>query len=108
MLPEHAKVASIQGKSQVVGEFLDWLRSVKGITLAIRHRHDSGCYCDCRRSGLSSADCPFCCSGGLACGLVEGALEPKNVPSEKLLAEFFEIDLDRLYVESRLAMEEGS
>jgi len=60
--PEHEKLKQVQEKSQVIGEFLDWLQGEKGVTLAKHHKDR------------------------------ELPMFPTCVNTEKLLAEFFEID----------------
>jgi hypothetical protein len=76
--PEHDKLHKIADKSQVIGEFLDWLPE-QGIHLA-RWVYDEGY--DRER-------------------LVTGAGKSNTA----LLAEFFEIDLDKIETEKRALLE---
>ena len=99
MYPEHEKLRLINSKSQAIGEFVDWLRGEKCIILAnrmdcTRDEHVDGYECDgdCRPSR---------------------SLHPVDTSIEKLLAEFFGIDLDVLKLEkleilaSMSAMDDG-
>lgn len=72
--PEHDKLAKISDKSQVIGEFLDWLRTEREIVLA---KHGDG-------------DETF-----------ENRLYPTWDRPADLLADFFEIDLKVIETEKR-------
>lgn len=74
--PELNKMAAIRDKSQVVGEFLDWLRNERGITLAT--------FTDDEERG--------------------DVMVPFHFSTEQLLAEFFDIDLERVERERRLVL----
>lgn len=74
--PELNKMAAIRDKSQVIGEFLDWLHNERGLTLAT--------FIDDEDRGE--------------------VMVPFHFSTEKLLAEFFEIDLDRIEKERRLVL----
>lgn len=66
--PEHMKLALIVDKSQVIGEFLDW----------VEEKHNA-----------------ILCQGGRYDYI------PLYATKEKLLAEFFEIDMDKVEAEKR-------
>ena len=70
--PEHEKLAKIQDKTQIVGEFLDWLVNEKGMVLADWQE-----------------------------GLIEDRLAPVNPSIQDLIAEFFQIDQNKLEAEKR-------
>jgi len=70
--PEHEKLSAIQDKSQIVGEFLDWLQGEKGYSV-----------CSFQEQGYSV-------EGSL---VEEGLFKPTCKSIESLLAEFFKIDL---------------
>jgi len=68
---EHEKLQKVKDKSQVIGEFLDWLTDEKAIT-----------FCKWQEDEEEIA---------------EGTgYYPIYTDTNKLLAEFFEIDLDKL------------
>lgn len=73
--PEHEKLKAVQTQSQSIGEFLDWLRGEKGFEIA-RWKHDD----------FDEND---------------DVLMPAHFSTEKLLAEFFNIDLDKVEAEKR-------
>lgn len=74
--PEHEKLRAISEKSQAIGEFIEWLAEDQGIQL-------------CRLSG-SRVD----------------RYAPNQQPITKLLALFFEIDLDVIETEKRKMLDE--
>lgn len=73
--PEHDKLQAVKDKSQMCGEFVEWLENVKGIHLA-----------------EWAVDDDF--------------LLRTATSVERLLAEFFEIDLDALEAEKRAMLAE--
>lgn len=77
--PEHYKLRAISDKSQVVGEFLEWLKSGEA--------HPDG----------KSIELAY---------HIGDFLEPHYEGKECLLAKFFEIDLRRLEEEKRQMLEE--
>jgi len=74
--PEHDKMHLIKDKSQAIGEFLEWLEGSKGIVLAEYPEKNPD------------------------------NLFPVYAPSEKLLAEFFDIDLQKIGEEKDAMLEE--
>lgn len=76
--PEHEKLSKVSDKSRVIGEFVDWLSDEKGIQLGHNQWFD---------------DC------------VERQFVPVGGRIQALLAEFFEIDEDRLEQEKRAMLE---
>jgi len=82
--PESDKMLKVQKQSQTIGEFLEWMQGEKNITFAQYHTHDD----ECRKI-----------EGG--CGLPEHWPAPINTNTEKLLAEFFGIDLKEVEKENR-------
>ena len=77
--PEHDKLRAISGKSQAIGEFLDWLGAEKHWFLA-------------EWDGIKRAD-------------GDERAWPASYSITKLLAEFFEIDLDKIEAEKRAMLE---
>jgi len=78
--PECEKMSKVKKQSQLVGEFLDWLVNEREIVLSEYHegegRHD------------------------------DDVLMPISVRTEELLAEFFEIDLNKVEQERRQMLKE--
>jgi len=74
--PECEKMSKVKEQSQIIGEFLDWLQNERGITLA-----EYG-------SGLNNQH-----------------LYPIYKTIEKILAEYFEIDLDKVEQERRAMLD---
>lgn len=67
--PEHEKLDKIRHKSQAVGEFLDWLAEEKGVRLCTLQKVEEF-------SGRQ--------------------YWPIRVSNQEIIAEFFDIDLDKL------------
>jgi hypothetical protein len=76
-MTECEKLLNVSDKSQVIGEFLDWLKYKKEIVL-----------CKLVRSKSISM-------------FEEDSHAPIFTPNEKLLAEYFNIDLDKVEQERR-------
>jgi hypothetical protein len=93
--PECEKMTKVAPVSQKIGEFFDWLRDEKKISLAVRHEHTPE-GCDVKRTGSSR---------GATCGVSEGDLFYANVNMTNLLAEFFGIDLIKVERERRAILE---
>lgn len=74
--PEHAKLAAISDESQVVGEFVDWM-TTRGVVLAQYVKDDMG----------------------------HERLSPNWIPLMNLLAEFFDIDQNKIEREKRAMLE---
>jgi hypothetical protein len=75
--PELEKMDAVKGKSQIIGEFLDWLRHAKQVEL-------------CKYRDMSEDD---------------SRLFPINTSIEMLLAEYFNIDLRKAEEERRSILE---
>lgn len=73
--PECDKLAAVREKSQMIGNFLDWLGSEKKIVLASYH------------------DVDWTDEDGIE---IDQVLFTTNTTPEKLLAEFFHIDLRKV------------
>lgn len=76
--PELNKIKEVHEKSQSIGIFLDWLGS-KDIVLCKRHEHNEGC--------------KF--KDEIECGFQNFEYLADMTGTEKLLAEYFEIDLKK-------------
>lgn len=88
--PECARLHTVADKSQVCGEFLDWLQS-QGIVLARWHEHSDECYGS---------------NGFNTCGYrKEGDLEPDHTSTPSHLAKFFDIDMNKVEHERRALLE---
>jgi hypothetical protein len=100
-LPELAKMAKAKDKSQEIGRFIDWLREVKGWVFCEEHEHDDGCLERVARfEGDEEGDVE------MVCGLRNGELMPVHFSHEQLLAEYFEIDLQKVEEERRAILED--
>lgn len=100
--PEHEKLKQVSGKSQTVGTFLDWLVEQKSIELAVRHEHTEHCYEQRERvNGVGTF-----VSSAICCGYGSGDLVSARIPFRQLLAEFFEIDEEKIETEKREMLEE--
>lgn len=114
--PEHAKLREVKEQSQACGEFLSWLQNVKGVVLAKRHEHGDECYephdCDdpvheC--SLMADVHVDGCNrEQEKVCPHSDGELVPAVHlhHAEDLLAEFFEIDREKLDEEKRAMLAE--
>jgi hypothetical protein len=98
--PTLDKMKRIHEASQVCGRLLEWLHAEKGVTLAVEHRH--------RAPDEVEGD-PEGCRGGARyyqCGLTDGELVPARLGGiEKILAEFFDIDLAAVDREKRALLQ---
>jgi hypothetical protein len=73
--PEHAKLLASKAEREIVGEFLDWLTGVREIVL-------------CKSTG--NWDCPYV---------------PVNGSFQKLMAEYFKIDMDKVEQETAVMLD---
>ncbi|QGZ16778.1 hypothetical protein PBI_DEWDROP_131 [Microbacterium phage Dewdrop] len=77
--PEHEKLKAISGKSQEIGQFLEWMQSEKGYQVGIFGDADSG----------ENPD----------------RLYPTYLNIQELLADYFEIDLKVIEQEKRAMLD---
>jgi hypothetical protein len=84
--PEHEKLKKIQERSQACGEFLEWLQDEKNLVLC--HRPDF-------ETEEDEED-------------QEGEYFPAPISKMRLLAEFFDIDLDKLEDEKQAILGRSS
>ncbi len=99
--PEHDKLHAVKHQSQACGEFIDWLESKKGLHLAYYHKHGPQCPgWDEGRQRLNRRSPPPHCE------FRENELLSSNHNLKKLLAEFFEIDLNKLEDEKLQLLDE--
>jgi len=89
---EHQKLKLIQEKSQTIGEFIEWLQSIKGIRFAeltketVKHEDIFGR----KLSAETEID----------------VFVQLNINIEQILAEFFDINLDKIEQEKCAMLEE--
>jgi hypothetical protein len=83
------RMHAVHRESQAIGEFLDWLHSEKHVEFHIAHQHSDACGF-IRHSGR-----------GEICGMREDDTVPFTYNTEKLLAEFFSIDLSTIEQERK-------
>lgn len=78
--PEHEKLHAISDKSQIIGEFLEWLGNayVGGTSIVLARYHPS----------------------------YDEVLQPCPYNTEELLASFFEINLDKIEEEKQEMLDE--
>lgn len=113
--PELDKLKSVADRSHKVGEFIDWLNDTKHFHLAEIHEHTDECY----TCGLNPKDFQelYKDKGWVdadelknsrfrtpQCGFRKGQYVPANYNLQKLLAEFFEIDLNKVEDERRAVL----
>lgn len=83
--PTLDRMHEVHPQSQAIGEFLEWLQTEKQYDLARHHVHGELCYEDDTR----------------VCGMHDGQPVCVHYSIEKLLAEYFEIDLQKADDEKR-------
>lgn len=99
--PECDRMQDVKDKSHAIGEFMDWLREEKGWTVCEEHHHDDDClervarFEDDEEGDVQQI-----------CGCLEGQYIPVPIRMEQLLAEFFEIDLDKVEEERQALLAE--
>lgn len=90
-MPESNKLLAVAPYSQRIGDFLDWLEG-DGWCIAKPHDHKaSGCDEDNQ--------------GFWACGLSKDELEHDRRSRETILAQFFEINMNKVEQERRALLE---
>jgi hypothetical protein len=103
--PELDKLFKVKEQSQACSEFLAWLQHTKKIILAERHTHDNSCGSPLSERAdlfaeLSRRD-SILGQYRDVCGLADHGLYEYAYSIERLLAEFFEIDLNKAEEERR-------
>lgn len=93
--PELNKMKSVQTQSQAIGDFLDRFLTEKGIRLGRPHEHGPSC------RGWDSERDRYRPSGDDRCSFNSGEFESCIQPINKLLAEYFDIDLNKIDDERR-------
>lgn len=88
--PEHEKLKAIADKSQVCGEFLEWLTGAQKYTLGEYHEHVDECYE----------------TGNKICDVSTKKLYPAGYSLKRLLAKYFDIDEQKLEAEKLAMLEE--
>jgi hypothetical protein len=97
--PELDKMHAVHPQSQAVGEFIEWLQSEKGVWFGKPHKHDASC------PGWDHERKRYNPGLGDGCSYQTDEFEPFHFSMEKLLAEFFEIDLSKAEAERRVLLE---
>src|SRR6266540_1625065 len=100
--PELERMQKVRERSQEIGDFLEWCRG-RGAVLAVQHKHDAGC------GEIVKDKDPFVnvinVLVGRDCGLKNDEYAPLTYNIEKLLAEYFQIDLERAESEKRALLD---
>jgi hypothetical protein len=91
LTPECEKMRAVKEKSQAIGEFLEWLNAEKGVHLAQYHEHTRAC---------------LDIDAHLVCGVSEQHMLLWNYNIERLLAEFFDIDLNTVEEEKQALLDD--
>lgn len=97
--PELDKMKIVHAKSQAVGEFVDLFLANKGFSIGKPHVHDSTC------PGWDHHRNKYNPNGDERCCYKSNEFVSCLTPLEKLLAEFFEIDLVKVENERREILE---
>lgn len=87
--PELDKMLSVKDKSQLIGEFLDWVQTGKDFRLCAIHRHNEDCYGEYGKAW------------GTQCEMSDKHFYPVYENIESVLAEFFGVDLKKAEEEKR-------
>ena len=99
MYPEHEKLEAVRERSQEIGDFLEWLDGEPKIVL-----------CKWHEAYIETMDDPDGKSAFNPSGKIRNydpaRYTPANENTEKLLAQYFEIDLDVLEEEKRTMLTE--
>lgn len=125
--PELDKLSAVRKESQAIGEFLEEFLPSKGIFLATTHKHTDACYTEGltkeefqkkykptigRRRHLlwgdeeiPEDDWQLGRHSQPKCDLLDGQMLAAHYSVEKLLAEFFEIGLDKVEAERMAILE---
>jgi hypothetical protein len=128
--PECEKVENVSEISNVIGEFLDWLRYTKKVQLMVFHKHTGACYelHDCeldprncrdengkelhpwtspeaRKERCKKPKPKRICGFSERPGRSYHGLEPLRTGMEELLAEYFNIDLRKVEREKKAMLE---
>lgn len=99
--PEHAKLKKVKEKSHACGEFLDWLQHKKKFFFYTLHEHSEDCYVGTSNPRNVYGRERIC---GISTGI--GLVPVGYVDTTKLLAEYFEIDTEKLEQEKMALLEE--
>ena len=107
LFPEHAKSKAVFGKSQIIANFSDFLRS-NGIELCQKHVHVDACFGTYTPAleayGAFLREVPGVASRPVRCGISEGFYSPIGDLLTELTARYYGINLaayDREEVELR-------
>ena len=92
--PEHDKLHKVKDQSQACHDFLEWLQDKHGFSLAYYHKHGPDCPgWDEGRQRVNHRSPPPHCE------YQENVMYSATYNLQRLLAEFFEIDLKKLDAE---------
>ena len=116
--PEHDRLHLIKDKSQAIADFLDWLYETEGVFLSHKTMVTDEKWCsapgcaagfivhlDATSSRRVESECETCKGTGYVEYEATKDL-PYNVSKQKMLADFFSIDLELLEEEKVAMLEE--
>jgi hypothetical protein len=114
--PEHEKLKGLDGRNEVIGDFIQWLLNERGMILCewregeidIRVCPDLSCRNGQRMSvtGKDYGPCVRCNGRGSVEVELDARLVPNSVGLEDLLADYFKIDMTALEQEKRAMLDE--
>ena len=105
--PEHKKLEAIQEQSQAIGEFLEWISDNGDWRLGKPHHHIE----TCKNPDYSYHNFRYELGDPSTwemylCGYASSQFESNHRNVDKLLAEFYQIDLNALEKEKRAMLDE--
>lgn len=106
--PALDKMLGVVASTQPAGEFLDWLRNVKNVTLVKWGEWQETSICSnwgCDGGKVRGKECPKCGGTGVVHFQTEG-WSPIAMSTEQLLAEWQGIDLAQVDSERRAMLEQ--
>ena len=106
--PEHESLAGVRDQSQSIGEFLEWLGE-RGIRLGRFHEHTKDCVNPEWHDDVNKGKDRLFSDDWVpkySCGYDTDEFAVVHYNIENLLAEYFEIDLDKLEKEERQILEQ--
>lgn len=99
--PTLDKMSGIKADSQKIGDFLEWLFNAERFHLSKYFYHYYSADCDCHGHYDCKGDSNNCAHPDKH----DGTLVSVNISIEKLLAKYFDINLDEVEKEKRLILD---
>ena len=105
--PEHNKLHAVRDRSEAIGEFLEWLRGQRVNLMVWREDIEDTMPCsnwNCIGGEVRGKPCPFCNGTGQTT-YMRKEWWPLGKTIEGILAEYFDVDLDKLEAEKRAMLD---